>query len=313
MGEGLPAWRVLAATVLVNLGLAGIVGAWASILWLRAAASPWAVHSRRRSWAALKAALALTAVSDVVLLWLQAAYMADVPLTDAVAMLPKMLDQTYVGHSWAGGVVGLLLVLGSTSGPAHRPGMVRSIVQAIGVSVFMYSRVAVSHAGDFGPASVQLLVECAHLWAISLWLGIVGIATFAILADPVGTSAEERADTVEWVEALSSVATGALVVVVGTGLFNAWRGTESLANLVGSPYGNTLFVKVGLVAVAVALGAFNRFRAMPLLIAALRAPPALPARPQERFVRILRIEAFILFAALIAAAFLSSSPLPSAT
>jgi hypothetical protein len=40
--------------------------------------------------------------------------------------------------------------------------------------------------------------------------------------------------------------------------------------------------------------------------------PGLPARPRSRLVQVLRIEAIALFAALIAAAILSSSPLPSA-
>lgn len=313
MGEGLPAWRVLAATVLVNLGLAGIVGAWASALWLRGAASPWAVRSRRRSWAALQAALAFTVVSDVLLLWLQVAYLAGAPLTDAAAMLPRMIEQTYAGRSWARGVLGLLLLLVAAGGPALRQGALRLAVAAIGITVFVYSRAAVSHAGDFGPASLQLLVECIHLWAISVWLGVVGIAAFAVLVDPVGMTALERADVARWVRALSAVATGALIVVAGTGLLNAWRGVGSAANLVGNAYGNTLLVKVGLVAVAVALGAFNRFRVMPRLVDALRAPLGLQARPHERFVRVLRIEAVVLFAALIAAAVLSASPSPSAT
>lgn len=312
MAEGLPAWRVLSFTVLVNLGLAGIVGAWASVLWLRVAASPWASRSRRRSLAALKAALVFTAVSDALLLLLQAAYMADVPLADAVALLPKMLEQTYVGHCWAGGVLGLMLVMGATGGPSARQGMPRLAIAALGLTLFVYSRAAVSHAGDFGLVSVQGLVESAHLWAISVWLGIVGIAAFVVLANPMEAAATEKAEVAGWVQTLSAVATGALIVVVGTGLFNAWRGVGSPANLAGSAYVNTLLVKVGLVAIAVALGAFNRFRVMPRLMAALRAPLGRPAQPRQRFVQVLRIEAFFLFAALIAAAVLSSSPLPSA-
>ena len=309
MDEDLSATRVLAATVLVNLGLAGVVGAWASALWLRAAASPWASDSRRRSWAVLRLALTFTALADGLLHWLQAAYMAEVPLTVALAMLPSMLLQTYVGRAWAGGIVGLLVVFAASFGR----GGVRLAGVAIGVSLFVYSRAAVSHAGDFGLASPQLLVECAHLWAISLWLGVVVIAGFSILTDRVGMTPVERADVARWVETLSAVATGALIVVVGTGLFNAWRGVGSVANLAGNAYGNTLLVKVGLVAIAVALGAFNRFRAMPRLLAALRAPLGDPAWSRQRFVHVLRIEAVVLLAVLIAAAVLSSSPSPMAT
>jgi putative copper resistance protein D len=313
MAQGLPAWRVLAATVLVNIGLAGIVGAWASVLWLRVSASPWAVQSRRRSLAALNASLALTMVADVLLLCLQAAYMAEVPLADAFAMLPTMLEKTYVGHAWSCGVLGLLLVFVSMSRPALRQNVVRVTIAAIGISLFVYCRAAVSHAGDFGLASVQLFVEWTHLWAISLWLGVVGIAAFAVFAHTVEMTAADWADLAGWVQTLSATATAALIVVVGTGLFNSWRGVGSTANLMESAYGNTLLVKVGLVMVAAALGGFNRFRTMPRLMAALRAPLDVSARPQDCFIRVLRIEAVVLCAALIAAALLSSSPPPSST
>ncbi len=312
MGEDLAPAGVLAVTVLVNLGLTGIVGAWASVLWLRRAESPWASDARQLSWTALRLALAVTAIADALLLWLQAAYMSNASLPDALAMLPSMLESSYVGHAWAGGAAGLSLILAAAGGKVTEQRATRLAVVFIGVSLFVYARSAVSHAGDFGLASLQLLVESLHLWAISLWLGAVGIA-LAVLSRPGSTSAIERSDVVAWVRALSSSATGALVVIAGTGAFNAWRSVGSVANLTGSAYGNTLLVKVALVIIAIALGGLNRFREMPRLLFALKSSQGSPAPSQQRFVRVLRIEAFVLFAALVAAAVLSSSPLPPAT
>jgi putative copper resistance protein D len=313
VGEGLAATRVLAATVLVNLGLAGIVGGWVSVLWLRRAKSSWVTEARCRSWSALRLSLAATAVADGLLLWLQAAYMGDVSLSAALFMLPSMLMASHVGHAWAGGAVGLSLVVWAVSAQAPERLTARLAGVAVGISLFVYWRAAVSHAGDLGLASLQLLVESAHLWATSLWLGAVGVAAFVVLITLTATSAIERADLARWVRALSATATGALVVIVGTGLFNAWRGVGSTANLVGSAYGNTLLIKVVLVAIAVVLGGLNRFHAMPSLLAALQSPDGSPAQAQHRFVQVLRIEAVVLFAALVAAAVLSSSPLPPAT
>ena len=312
MGEDLAPARVLAATVLVNLGLAGIVGAWASVLWLRRCESSWAYEARRRSWATLRLALAITGMADVLLLWLQAAYMANASLPDALALLPAMLASTYVGRAWVGGAAGLSLVLAAAGGTVTEQRSIRLAGVFIGVSLFVYSRAAVSHAGDFGLASLQLVVESAHLAAISLWLGAVGIA-LAVLGRPSANSAIERSDVVAWVRALSAAATGALVVIVVSGVFNAWRGVGSVANLTGSAYGNTVLVKVALVAIAVALGGLNRVVEMPRLLLALQTTHGSFALPQQRFVRILRIEAVVLFAALVAAAVLSSSPLPPAT
>jgi putative copper resistance protein D len=313
VGEGLAATRVLAATVLVNLGLAGIVGAWVSVLWLRRAESSWATEARCRSWRALRLSLAATAVADGLLLWLQAAYMGEVPLAAALEMLPSMLMTTYVGHAWAGGAVGLsVLVWGVAAGAPERLTS-RLAGVAVGVSLFVYWRAAVSHAGDFGLASLQLLVASAHLWATSLWLGAVAVAAFVVLSKTSPATATERADVSGWIQALSAAATGALVVIVGTGLFNAWRAVGSASNLVGSVYGNTLLVKVALVGIAVVLGGLNRFRVMPSLLAALQSSNGSPAQSQHPFVWVLRIEAGVLFAALVAAAVLSSSPLPPAT
>jgi len=312
VGDDLAATRVLAATVMVNVGLAGIVGAWASMVWLLRAASPWGATARRRSLAALKWALSFTAIADGLLLWVQAAYMGQVPLLDAMAMLPSMVQQTYAGRAWAVGVLSLLLVFVAASGSAARVISLRLAGAAIGISLFVFARAAVSHAGDSGLASLQLLVEGVHLWAISLWVGVVAIAAFAVLGHEGSASAVERADMASWVKTLSAVATWALAIVVGSGLFNAWRGVGSMANLVGSAYGNTLLVKVAFVAIAVALGGFNRFQGMPRLLAALKAPVAVSSL-RQRFVQVLRIEAVVLVAALIAAAILSSSPLPTAT
>lgn len=305
MGDGLPAARVLATVVLVNLGLAGMVGAWASTWWLRGSCSPWGTRARRQSGSALRWAAAFTAAADALLLWMQAADMGEVPLTEALSTLPAMLTQTYAGRAWAGGALGLLVVLAATwSG-----GRARFVAAATGASLFVYCRAAVSHAGEFGWLSPQMAIEFSHLGAIGLWLGGVGIAG-RVLAAPLGLRADDRADATAWIESLSACATAALAVVVASGLFNAWRGLGSVSRLLGNAYGEALLVKLALVCVAIGLGGFNRFVAMPKWLAALRDPRDVPARWQSLFVRVVRIEGFFLFAALVVAAVLSGSPLP---
>jgi putative copper resistance protein D len=237
--------------------------------------------------------------------------MGGVPMVAAAAMLPSVAMTTYVGRSWAGGAAGLLLLLAGVSGGTG--GAARLAVAGIGITVFVYARAAVSHAGDFGLTSVQLLVEGAHLWAISLWLGAVVVAAFVVLRKANPGYAIDRTSVAAWIEALSATATGALAVIVSTGIVNAWRGVGSVANLTGSAYGTTLLVKVGLVAIAIGLGGLNRFTAMPRYLTALRSPHAPVSPSQQRFVQVLRIEAVVLFAALVVAAVLSSSPLPPAT
>ena len=65
--------------------------------------------------------------------------------------------------------------------------------------------------------------------------------------------------------AFSRVATVTLGVVLATGVARGIVEVGSLGDLFDTTYGITLLVKVGLVAVLVALGALNHFRAVPAL------------------------------------------------
>lgn len=93
------------------------------------------------------------------------------------------------------------------------------------------------------------------------------------------------------------------------GVLSAWRGLGSFENVFGNPYGTTLLIKVGLVLCAAALCGLNRFVVMPKLLAQLRKPKP-DGGANGKFALIRQLEAVILVAVLVAAAFLSStSPL----
>ncbi len=96
-----------------------------------------------------------------------------------------------------------------------------------------------------------------------------------------------------------------------TGAASAWRGLGGIENVAGNPYGTLLLIKVGLVAGAAALGGLNRFTVMPALLSGLGASGPSSEDMHRRFARILHIEAVILVAVLLAAAFLSSTPPPA--
>ncbi|MBN3817634.1 CopD family protein, partial [Paraburkholderia sp. Se-20369] len=117
-----------------------------------------------------------------------------------------------------------------------------------------------------------------------------------------------------FVQSLSDAATVALVVLVGTGAYNGWRGVNTSAELIGSAYGQVLLVKLALVLLAAALGGHNRFFGMPKLLAALsHASTIPPGGPLRRFNTVLRVESVVLAGVLAAAAVLVSSPLPGTT
>ena len=85
-------------------------------------------------------------------------------------------------------------------------------------------------------------------------------------------------------------------------------------NLLDSPYGQLLLVKLGLVIVAVALGGHNRFFEMPRLLESLQNWSSVSrTRYIKRFAAVLHVESWVLAGVLVTAAVLAASPLPGTT
>ncbi|GAC1355145.1 MAG: CopD family protein [Variovorax sp.] len=303
--DALQRW-LLADAVAVHLGLAVMIGALASSLWVRAAESAWACDVRLRSTACLRVAVVGTLAMSLLGLWLQTAVMAEVPLFEIGPAAISLVRNTHYGHAWLAGVVALVVAgTGAWSTDLSAGPSVGLPLAALGMAAFAYSRSVVSHAGVHGGMSVAVWVDWLHLVLVCLWVGIVFIAAFLVLTRPI-PSADARRDAAAWVSALSKAASLALCAIVLSGLFNIWRGPVAVERLAGSVYGNALLVKLALVACAVALGGFNRLRVMPSLLAGWRAASRCSTRQQHVFVRVLRIEAVVLAAVLAAAAVLSS-------
>lgn len=299
----------LVATALLNAGLAATVGAFASAAWLRHGASPWAMRAGPRLRRTLQAALVMTLLASIGVLWLQAAVMADVPLGEALPAIGSVLSQSHYGAAWQIGTAGLGVALIAAGWPPRSAPRLCSALAAAGVVAFAYSRSLLGHAGAHGDATWGVGVDAVHLLLVSLWAGEVFVGAFVLSAACDTGDRQERA---RWVEALSSSATWALAGIVATGGLNAWRAAGgAIGPLVGSGYGVALLVKLLLVAIAVALGGVNRFLVMPQLLQALRGSGPMPVeRPLRRFLNTLRVETVVLAAVLLAAAFLSASPPP---
>jgi putative copper resistance protein D len=291
------------ATVVLNLAVALAVGAGLSAAWLRHALSPWALGKQRWLRGAALGALAVALAADVVVLWLQAAAMAEVPLGSAAPAAYSMLAGTHYGTCWLAGFGALCVAAIAASMRAP------SWAGLLGLGVFLYCRSIVSHAGADGDFSLQAAADWIHLVLISVWVGEVLVAALGTVRRAAAEYAG-RLEQARYVEALSHSATLALGGIAVTGLYAAWRAVGSLDNLVVNPYNVTLAAKLALVGAAAALGGFNRFVVMPGLLAGLRGSGNDPAA--HRFARVLQIEAVILVAVLFAAAVLSSTSQPVA-
>jgi len=105
---------------------------------------------------------------------------------------------------------------------------------------------------------VNVIVQWVHMTGIGVWVG--GLAWLLL-----GVRGMTRPDRAAAVGAFSRVATVTLVVVLVTGAARGLVEVGSLGNLLTTAYGITLLVKIALVAVLVALGALNHFKAVPAL------------------------------------------------
>jgi copper transport protein len=127
------------------------------------------------------------------------------------------------------------------------------------------ARAAGGHAAAASPAWVQEAVQTVHMVAASVWIG--GLVPILVLL-----GARRRAEAsapIDEVRRFSSAAGWAVLLVVATGLVrvvNEEGGLGSVwSRLTDSSYGTTLIVKVSVVVVVIALGAWNRLRSIPRL------------------------------------------------
>jgi putative copper resistance protein D len=309
MGAG-PVDVQQAVTALLNLAVATSTGASMSVLWLSRGSSGWAAQRlpglRRCALAGLLVAL----LASLSLLWLQAAAMAEVPITEAGPAVRAMLAETHYGVAWCFGT-GALAVAATMAAFGRRAGRQLAAMATLGaLAVFWYSRSMASHAASEGDASLPLLVDWAHLALISLWIGEVIVAGAVVMAGARPLLSDDRRDRAAYVSGLSSSATAALAGIFATGLFSAWHNMGGIDSLLSDAYGRLLLAKLALVGIAVLLGGFNRFIVMPPWLSLESTGRAPAAWMPRRFQMVLQVEAVVLLAAMLIAAILAATSPP---
>ncbi|WP_411121682.1 copper resistance CopC/CopD family protein [Streptomyces sp. x-19] len=106
------------------------------------------------------------------------------------------------------------------------------------------------HASTGLQPAVAMPVDVLHLLAVAAWLG--GLAALLVSlywGPPVERTAVRR---------FSRVAFGSVLALVATGTYQSWRQVGSWHALTDTSYGQLLLVKVGLVAVMVAVAGLSR-------------------------------------------------------
>ena len=111
-------------------------------------------------------------------------------------------------------------------------------------------------------------VNAVHVLAASTWLGTLLVVTIIGIRGVIKSAApgQQRAELVcDLVNSFSPLALTASTIVGITGLTTAWLHLKRLSSLWATSYGMTLVVKLILVAIVVALGAWNWRRVRPSL------------------------------------------------
>ena len=304
---------IYSATVMLNLALAVAVGAAMAALWLANGATAWSSAQLRRVRPVRIVATVVAIAALGSLLPFVSASVAEVPVAEAGEAMGAMFAESHFGLAWKVGMGALLAAALAAAVPASGQRLrTLPLVNLLALAAALYTRSMVSHAAADGDLSVAIVVDWMHLCLISVWVGEVFIAGFLSLNGTVPDHGAGRAKAACYVENLSSSATFALAGIFATGLFSAWHNLGGIAGLAGNTYGSVLLFKLALVALAALLGGGNRFIVMPSLLAGLREPHAGAPEALRRFRFILRVEALVLLAVLVAAAILSATPPPSA-
>ena len=293
----------VAATTLITISFAWIVGVLASRFWLLKQTTAWQRSVVKRLSSAMVLGLLFCAAGIFLSLWTESAMMGDVAWLDAWPVCVQMMTTTHYGHA---GVAALALLAAAmvVHWLLDRPDAGIAYVGSIATLVLLVAaaRVTIGHAFEHGPFSVAVVVECLHLLLMALWAGIIFVAGWLVLPHVMANEAAPSKERTAYLASMSDWAAAALAAILATGAYNGYRVLNSPRDLVEVDYGNILLFKVALVLVAIALGGFNKFVGLP---AAEASQTGL-----RKVIAVLRMESIALLLVLIAAAVLTSSAPP---
>lgn len=144
------------------------------------------------------------------------------------------------------------------------PGLARAWSPAAagaGASASIASFLLVGHTVTTPPRWLVVVADAVHLTGAAIWFG--GLVLLVVYLRRPGD--DEPTTAADVVAAFSRTAAVALVAVTAGGLALGWAEVRALRALTSTAYGATLMVKVGLVAIVVALAAYNNRRLVPAI------------------------------------------------
>ncbi len=214
--------------------------------------------ARRRLWRWVIVSVAVLIVSSAGDLIARARIMSGGDFSQLTSTLPVVLTRTHFGAIWLARVAALAL-LGVVSVARSVPFRATALVLSLGV---LLTASLTGHAADWGDASLAVLLDWLHAVAATVWAGgLFGLAL--TMCRDRGAWSPELVGVVA--RRFSRLAGYCLLVVVASGIYNAWIQVPTLASLWTTTYGVALLVKICLALVLAFLGALNRYLVVPQL------------------------------------------------
>lgn len=267
----IPAWHE-AITGFDVLAVALIVGAIAARLaWLPGAYDGSRLQPLllRRLNVLFAAVLGLLTLTSIAMLFARSVAISGEPFPQVAGVVPLVLQKTDFGRVWLARAAAVLLMWLLWMSMAMRRRR-QACLLAILVGVVAFSRSATGHAGDHGDFAWPVWVDWLHLISAGLWGG--AIVTFVLAARPVLRQHSQQDDlAAAIVKRYSMLAAAGLALAAATGIYNAWQRIGGWQPLLTTRYGLILDAKLVLVTAMAILGATNRFRHVPEVLAAARS------------------------------------------
>lgn len=245
-------------------------------------------------------ALALTGVALIGIV-LQGAAAGGTSIGQALSwdVVSSVADTRFGHFSLARAAIALCIAVGAlfvlrAGGEMSRPATAVAIV--LGLTLVVTPGFS-GHASVSGP--VALVADAAHVQAAAVWVGGLAfvVAALALAREdrwPLAASSVPRFSTM-------AVVSVAILVVAGT--INGYLQVRAWRGLWETEYGVLLLVKIGLVVVLLAFGAYNNRYAVPRLRAQIAS-----AIERRRFVRFASAELVIMAAVVGVTAGLVNAP-----
>jgi len=262
--SALPEWLLAAARWLALLGMAAVAAVWPVWLFVvRPAISPaWQLGPKltRRVRKYVAGAFAFALLANLVALVVQAVDISSPG--DLLNGLMTTLSDTRYGTWWLVRV-GVLLVfaavlLGSAWWWPWRRRLA-TILALVASAALPLPFSMISHAGaEPAGQATAVAFDYVHLLGASLWAG--GLLFLVVSLAPTVrdlTAAGRRVVLGRALPRFSLLALIAWGVMGFTGLYSAWLQVGNIPALTGTPYGQTLILKLILIVPLLALGAFN--------------------------------------------------------